>query len=81
MTGRKRKAFLVYVDLDEMPGAMHSKESAQNAIRGILYDRIPHYNPTVSLAPASLQPLDVNLTGVQNTPDIQPTNVEGLNKA
>lgn len=51
-----RKAFIVYVDLDPVPGTFHSQESAQNVIRGILNDRISHYNPMVSLAPTDLQP-------------------------
>lgn len=53
-----RKAFIVYVDLDPNPGTMHSQESAQNVIRNVLYQRMPHYNPTVSLAPADIQPDD-----------------------
>ena len=52
----KRAAFVVYVDLDSIPGTMHTKESAQNVVRGILMDRIPHYHPIVSLAPEELQP-------------------------
>lgn len=51
-----RKAFVVYVDLDDIPGVMHTQESAQNALNGILQRTIPHYNPVVSLAPAELQP-------------------------
>lgn len=45
---RKRIKLEVYVDLDPVPGFFHSKESAQRAVRNILQDRIPHYNPTVS---------------------------------
>lgn len=51
-----RKAFLVYVDLDPVPGTMHTQDSAQNVINRILQERIGHYNPIVSLAPESLQP-------------------------
>jgi hypothetical protein len=52
-----RKAFVVYVNLDPVPGTFHTQESAQNVIRGILEDRLPEsYNPMVSLAPAELQP-------------------------
>jgi hypothetical protein len=50
-----RKAYIVYVDLDPVPGAMHSKESAQHYIRMVLINSLGNYNPTVSLAPASLQ--------------------------
>lgn len=40
----------VYVDLDPVPGAFHSKESARNIIAHMLRERIGHYNPTVSIA-------------------------------
>ena len=53
---RKRVAFVVYVDLDPVPGQMHSTESAQNIIRHILQDRLRPYNPIVSLAPEAAQP-------------------------
>jgi hypothetical protein len=61
---RERVAFVVYVDLDPVPGTFHSKESAQNVLGRIL-GRIlnrscPHYNPMVSLAPAELQPKKEN---------------------
>lgn len=51
-----RKAYVVYVDLDDVPGDFHSQESAQNVLNAILRDRIPQYNPMVSLAPEELQP-------------------------
>lgn len=54
---KTRRAFVVYVDLDPVPGTFHSQESAQNSIRGILLRAIPHYNPMVSLAPDHMQPL------------------------
>lgn len=57
---RQRKAFVVYVDLDPTPGTMHTAESAHNVIRNVLHQRMPNYNPIVSIAPASLQPEDVN---------------------
>lgn len=50
-----RKAYIVYVDLDPLPGIMHSQESAQNVIRNVLYQRMPKYNPIVSLAPNEFQ--------------------------
>lgn len=37
----------VIVDLDPVPGAFHTEESAQKAIQAILLDRIPHYHPIV----------------------------------
>lgn len=55
-----RKAFVVYIDLDEVPGVMYSQESAQNVIRQVLQDRLSPYNPTVSLAPAAMQPMRSN---------------------
>jgi hypothetical protein len=55
---RTRPGFIVYVDLDQTPGHMYSQESAQNVIRAILYNRIAHYRPTVSLAVADLQPVN-----------------------
>ncbi len=50
-----RKAFVVYVDLDPVPGVFHTQESAQNALTHILRESIPHYNPMVSLAPLHMQ--------------------------
>lgn len=44
-SGRERVAIIVLVDLDPIPGAFHTMESAVNNVRGILEDRIPHYNP------------------------------------
>lgn len=37
----------VYVDLDRVPGAFHTPESARDSVSRILNDRIPHYNPGV----------------------------------
>jgi hypothetical protein len=51
-----RRAFIVYVDLDRLPGDFYSQESAQNIIRKVLRDRLSHYNPTVALAPTEFQP-------------------------
>lgn len=59
-----RKAFLVYVDLDPVPGEMHTQESAQNVLRSILNHMIPAYNPIVSLAPREYQP-EVVSAGVE----------------
>lgn len=52
-----RVAFVVYVDLDDTPGKpMHSKESAQNTIRQILWTGLDPCNLVVSLAPLTMQP-------------------------
>lgn len=48
MATRQRVKLEVYVDLDPIPGAFHSKESARNFVDGILKANIPHYNPMVS---------------------------------
>lgn len=56
MTTTNRVAFLVYVDLDPVPGTFHTQESAQNSLRAILNQHMKHYCPLVSLAPAELQP-------------------------
>lgn len=42
-----RAIFLVGVDLDPVPGAFHTEESARTSIQQILRDRINHYNPSV----------------------------------
>jgi hypothetical protein len=46
---RKRVKLAVYVDLDPVPGTFHSAESAQNTVRRLLKQSIPHYNPLVSI--------------------------------
>ena len=51
-----KAAFIVYVDLNETPGPMYSRESAQNVIRFALENAIGEFNPTISLAPDSFQP-------------------------
>lgn len=67
-----RKArLLVVVDLDEMPGTMHTLESAEQVVQNVLYQRMSHYNPAVSLAPAPLYISD----------DIQSNNAEGHHAA
>lgn len=51
MPKKPRVAVLVYVDLDNIPGAMHTPDSAVDIIGGILKRTIPHYNPTALLIP------------------------------
>lgn len=46
---KTRIKLAVYVDLDPVPGAFHSAESARNAVAHQLMDAIPHYNPMVSI--------------------------------
>lgn len=53
---RKRVCFVIFVDLDPVPGSMHTQESAHNILRFIFQNRIPHYHPIVSLAPDRIQP-------------------------
>lgn len=57
--GRKRICFVIYVDLDPIPGSFHSQESAQNILGFLFRHYIPHYNPTLSLAPDSIQPINI----------------------
>lgn len=59
-----RKAFVVYVDLDDVPGEFHTQESALHALRNVLRNTIGHYNPMVSLAPETLQPEIVDAEAV-----------------
>lgn len=54
---RDRVAFLVYLDLDPVPGEMHSTESAANALRSVIMNTgLMNYRPTIGLAPESIQP-------------------------
>lgn len=46
---RDRVRLVVCVDLDPMPGAMHTPKSAMELVFAILNDRIPHYNPAVEV--------------------------------
>lgn len=46
---RERIMLEVYVDLDPIPGAMHTAEDAEIRIQAMLTDRIPHYNPWVCI--------------------------------
>lgn len=57
--GRKRVAFVVNVDLNDVPGMMYTQESAQNILTHLFRNRIPHYNPMISLAPADIQPSSI----------------------
>lgn len=43
-----RIKLIVYVDLDNVPGAFHTKEDAVYQIEDILKRQIGHYNPIVT---------------------------------
>lgn len=45
-----RVPLIVWVDLDAVPGAFHTQESAQQNVQAILTNSIPHYNPETHLA-------------------------------
>lgn len=47
---RERVSFTVSIELDPIPGAMHTKESAKSAIEDIISSRMPSYNPRVYLS-------------------------------
>jgi hypothetical protein len=46
---RKRINLVVEVDLDPMPGAFYTPESAQRILQNYLLQAIGHYNPVVTL--------------------------------
>lgn len=52
----KRIAFVVYVNIDPMPGVFHTDQSALDSLDDILKNAIPHYSPSVAHAPDSMQP-------------------------
>jgi hypothetical protein len=51
----------VYVDLDRVPGPMHSKESARNIVAGLLERNMAHYNPRVSVTSDPDRPIPLGL--------------------
>lgn len=52
---RQRKAFLIYVDLDPLPGMMHSPENVKDHLREIFNSFFKPYKPYVDIAPMSVQ--------------------------
>lgn len=46
---RIRVKLIVCIDLDPVPGMMHTAESAEQVISGLLERTIPHYHPEVSI--------------------------------
>lgn len=53
---RKRVALVVYVDLDPIPGALHTPESAQSYVSSTLKEFFGPYDPGVIIAPSHMQP-------------------------
>jgi len=51
---RRKARLLVVVELDDIPGTMHTAESALQTTQNILFQRMGHYNPRVSFAPAPI---------------------------
>lgn len=45
----KRISLIVHIDLDDVPGSMHTEQSAQNIIQAILDMRLSPYNPNVAI--------------------------------
>lgn len=48
---RHTVTFMVTVELDTMPGAMHTEDSAQSIIYTVLNDRLSAYHPVVTPIP------------------------------
>lgn len=44
---RERVQLIVLIDLDPVPGAMHTEESARQVIESTLLTRLGHYHPNV----------------------------------
>jgi len=51
MPSRERIMLQVMVDLDPVPGAMHTPDGARAIVEAILMSRIPHYTPVVVVPP------------------------------
>lgn len=45
----KRIKLTVEINLDALPGAMHTAESAEEILQQILWYRLGHYNPVVAM--------------------------------
>ena len=48
---RRRTVMIVSVDLDDLPGDMHTAESARSIIQIQLNNVMAHYNPKVNAIP------------------------------
>lgn len=44
---RKRILIEVAIDLDPVPGAFHTEESARQVVEALLLQLLPHYKPEV----------------------------------
>jgi hypothetical protein len=47
---RERVMLNVMINLDPVPGTMHTAESAQESIQAILLSSVGHYDPVVVIA-------------------------------
>lgn len=46
---RTRVKMAVYIDLDPVPGTMHTPESAASVLQNMLNTAVGHYNPHVQI--------------------------------
>lgn len=53
--GSRVRGFIVRLDLDPVPGEMHTVESAQSVLLDRLREYLSPYNPTVHVAPDTVQ--------------------------
>lgn len=55
---RTRIKLAVYIDLDPVPGTMHTAENAQSVIQNMLNTGLGHYNPAVGLVSPEMVKLE-----------------------
>lgn len=55
---RTRIKLAVYIDLDPVPGAMHTAENAASVIQSMLNTAVGHYNPAVQLVSPEMVKLE-----------------------
>jgi len=55
---RTRSKFAVYIDLDPVPGTMHTAESAAAVIQNVLNTAVGHYNPHVQIVSPEMVKLE-----------------------
>lgn len=51
----KKVALIVYIDLDPIPGVMHTEDSAREVVSAHLTNAMNHYNPRVLVGPPHMQ--------------------------
>lgn len=51
-----RKVYIIHVDLDPIPGTMHTEESALAVVRNILFQSMGSYNTEVLTTPPGIIP-------------------------